>query len=94
MLGLAAVLGGFVLLAQRVRVRRLQRARIVARLDALTGRGNPAPRTRDAPGGLLHGTSVRDRGESPDGPAGGPTCEERLDARGIGPLFSRTAHAE
>jgi len=41
-LTLLAVLGGAVLLARKGRTRRLQRARIVARLDAITGPGTPA----------------------------------------------------
>ena len=41
MLALLAVLGGAVLLAHRGRLRRLQRARIVARLDAIAGPGGP-----------------------------------------------------
>jgi len=45
-LALVMVMGGVVLLVRRGRARRLQRARIVARLDAITGRGTPptAPR--------------------------------------------------
>ena len=41
MLSLTAVMGGVALLAHRRRSRRLQRARLVARLDAITGPGTP-----------------------------------------------------
>jgi hypothetical protein len=43
LLVLVAVLGGAAVLARRARTRRLERARIVARLDAITGFGTPPP---------------------------------------------------
>ena len=50
MLALVVVMGGVALLANRRRTRRLQRARLVARLDAITGPATPpAAPARDLP---------------------------------------------